>query len=98
MGQLASDGNEMARAAEARQLGIHLCGHDIEGVSIAGQVCEFLGCVFTCVLVLCARQAFCVMASGRWGSTCVAMTLRGCLSLARCVCVLCVSMGVRVCV
>ncbi|GBF92046.1 ribonuclease, chloroplastic [Raphidocelis subcapitata] len=37
VGQLASESSEAARAASARQLGLHLCGHDIEGVSIAGQ-------------------------------------------------------------
>ncbi|KIZ00521.1 Nuclear ribonuclease Z [Monoraphidium neglectum] len=40
VGQLVSqqlDTPEAAQAAGARQLGLHLCGHDVEGVSIAGQ-------------------------------------------------------------
>jgi hypothetical protein len=43
VGQLASDSTEVARAATARQLGLHVCGHDIEGVSIAGQVGKRIG-------------------------------------------------------
>ena len=41
VGQLVSqqlEAPEVAQAASARQLGLHLCGHDVEGVSIAGQV------------------------------------------------------------
>ncbi|KAI8469375.1 MAG: beta-lactamase-like protein [Monoraphidium minutum] len=53
VGQLTSqqlDSPGVAAAAEARQLGLHLCGHDVEGVSIAGQE--------TCVILPRLKLAF----------------------------------------